>query len=732
MLSNYLKFLYIIVLGCFLLAPMGCVSQAPSRSSVDLHTGKNITAESYLAARRAFFRMKKQDPLRGTLRARLLGHLGQETPALLVTGHYEKVVERFAEMTALYAPEELSEQSLSPELGPVARYLRDQGSRRGDEARVLSALWILWRLNDDDDDKGFSKEYRRVATWGRQARVSLPPIERHQDLLEVWEEHARLVPAPKVLTQLVRYYFARRKALYDMIEQLTQGKEQATELGFQDFNLARFIMRRTPVDLAAVYLVHGNIRGAHAVLKAYGPSSDAEKQFLYLLRLALGEEPTASDAALTLARLYIKDIGRLDVARGICRRGRQQHPEDARFALCLARVAAMQSEFPDATAEYAEAIRLANQERAIFDEALRVLQRLIETRAFETDPTHTRVLAKEAEHILRERVRRWPQIPPPVKLEQFYFAVGTAEMSAGNTGVAKARFIASLKAEPNLPSFLRLGLLSLHRGQTQDAINYYEQALAMARKTPGKALPVEGESLEKLGDALRLANRPKEAQQRYQQAAALWTRASKELRGDSLAAAYVRRGVLADRLEQPKQSIEYFQQALSYASSDRGVYEQILSHLVTSDANAELAQDVYRRALRQVSLDPEWKVYFALWVQVIVGRSGIPLHPDILQELDQLAGTEAWWGRLASFGARKTRYEELLGEAAERGEQTEAHFYEGTRLMVEGKPKAATALFQRVLATDMVSFYEYAMAREFLSEPSKLTIENHVSGSKSK
>jgi tetratricopeptide (TPR) repeat protein len=702
-----------------------CVSQTPQRPVVGLHTGKNINTESYLAARRAFFRMKQDDALRSSLRARLIGYLGQGTQALIMAGQYEKVVEHFAEMTALYTSEELPKQSLSPELGPVARYLREHGSRRGDEARVLSALWILWRLHaDDDEEAGFQKEYRQVARWGRQARISLPVIERYQDLIEVWEEHARLVPAPRVLSQLVRCYIARRQALDVMIGELGQKADPkaGVEEGFQDINLARFIVRRTPVDLAAVYMAQGDLRTAYAVLKKYGSQSEAEQQFMYLVALGLGKEPIASDAVLTLARLYIKDIGRMDVARGLCLRGRQNNPTDARFALCLARVAAMENEYADATAEYAEATRLATQERGIYDEALRVLQRLIETRAFETDPTHTRVLATEAEHVLRERMRRWPNIPPPVKLEQFYFAIGTAEMSAGNTGGAIARFEASLKAEPNIPSLLRLGLLSLNRGRTQDALKYYEQALTMARKTPGKALQVEGEALEKLGDTLRMASRSKEAQQRYQQAADTWRRASDQLRAESLAIAYVRRGVLAERLGNPKQSVEFFEQAMSYAAAERGVYEQILSYLVTSPVNAELAEEVYWRALRQVSLEPEWKVYFALWVQIIVGRSGNPVPKELVQELNQLVGSDAWWGRLASFGARKLPYANLLAEASERGEQAEAHFYEGARLMVEGNSAAATALFRRVLATDMVSFYEYAMAREFLVEPSKLRV----------
>ena len=60
------------------------------------------------------------------------------------------------------------------------------------------------------------------------------------------------------------------------------------------------------------------------------------------------------------------------------------------------------------------------------------------------------------------------------------------------------------------------------------------------------------------------------------------------------------------------------------------------------------------------------------------------------------------------------RYDDLLTVASSLGEETEALFYEGTRLYVGGDRDKATAQFQRVLDTNMVSFYEFEMARKLL------------------
>ena len=74
--------------------------------------------------------------------------------------------------------------------------------------------------------------------------------------------------------------------------------------------------------------------------------------------------------------------------------------------------------------------------------------------------------------------------------------------------------------------------------------------------------------------------------------------------------------------------------------------------------------------------------------------------------LHRLSRSSTWWGKLASFGAGELDYATLLAAASNLGEQTEAYFYEGTRLLTAGDEPAAQAQLQRVLDTYMVSFYD--------------------------
>ena len=128
---------------------------------------------------------------------------------------------------------------------------------------------------------------------------------------------------------------------------------------------------------------------------------------------------------------------------------------------------------------------------------------------------------------------------------------------------------------------------------------------------------------------------------------------------------------------------------------------------------------MWRRSQLQLTLPPEWKVYFTLWIQFIAARAGQPPdleHTDLLRRLGK---SSSWWGKLAAFGAGDLDYQALISVASSLGEETEALYYEATRLFIAGDKKASDEQLQRVLETNMVSFYEFEMARRLLMERTK-------------
>jgi hypothetical protein len=121
-----------------------------------------------------------------------------------------------------------------------------------------------------------------------------------------------------------------------------------------------------------------------------------------------------------------------------------------------------------------------------------------------------------------------------------------------------------------------------------------------------------------------------------------------------------------------------------------------------------------RRAERQLTLDPEWKTYFGLWVKAIAARGKTQAPEDVDRLLARLARSDAWWGHLAQLGIGSVDYATLSGLAKTRGEHAEADFYEGVRRLGTGDIVGVRELLKRVLASRMVGFYEYQMAQELL------------------
>jgi hypothetical protein len=178
--------------------------------------------------------------------------------------------------------------------------------------------------------------------------------------------------------------------------------------------------------------------------------------------------------------------------------------------------------------------------------------------------------------------------------------------------------------------------------------------------------------------------------------------------------------VLLDHLGRHDDAVDAFENAMTHAPQWRDVYATILSHLVSANPDYELASSVWRRSQLQLTLPPEWKVYFTLWIQFIAARSGEPPSEEHTQLLNRLGQASNWWGKLASFGAGNLDYDTLVSVASNLGEETEALYYQATRLYIEGDEKSAEAQLQRVLETNMVSFYEFEMARKLLMKPASV------------
>jgi tetratricopeptide (TPR) repeat protein len=686
---------------------VGCGASSSGRDGTtpaSIEVPERITGDTYAEYARIYVGLKLDDGARLPLRERLVAYLAEDTEAFLRDAEYEDVLDRFDAIMDYYSPEDLGAGRVPRQIAPIAEAVIEKGSPRGDEGAVLSAHLVLDTL---DPDGGHREKYEALVRWGREARATLPnALERYTRLIEVWDTHAELTPTPEVLEFLARLHVERRDAILQLIPGDGPGLSLPSGVSFAELRMAPMILRRAPLDVAGVFLAHGDVASALSHVEAMGDAGGAEMALIRALRDARDGD---DDAQLELAFAYAE--GAPSVARGLCRHGRRRRPDDPRYAVCLARVAAADDDFAMATGWYAEAIEVAPDERGLYDEALDNLGAFIARGLFDSDPTDARAMARAAEKILQERTRRFPESEPTVTAERLQYVVGLLEMNAGNPEEARRRLESSVEARETAEAHLELGRIAESTGRPEDAARHYRRALDLI--TGEGQDDARAELQEHLGDALRASGDDQQAQRMYRQALELWTRLGRQADdGDARAQIAVRRGVLLDYLGRREDAREAFHAAMDAAPGAREIYARILSHLVVAEPDVELANEVFVGAQRQLTLEPEWKVYFALWVVAIGARAGEDPGTEAKAVLRSHASGDEWWARLARFGLGELGYNELLANAESLGQRTEAHFYQGTALLGTGDQAGAQRQFRMVLESNMVNFYEFIMALE--------------------
>lgn len=672
-----------------------------------------VTDATFPEVQRGFARLEAQAPERGGLRERLVGYLLAKGDEAIAADRYDDAVSRLAQISDLYSPAEFAARVWPEDLSRLGAYLASKGSPRGDEARVLSGMLIAKLCHPDD--AGAAERYEKLSRWGFDARADMSgPLERFVGLVEAWEEHARLTPTPEVLATLVKLYVERRNALV----KLFQSSEEQVPLSQSVFQG----VQRTALSIAAVFLRHGDTASALAQVQALGGSGGLEQRLVEVLQSTREEGSEGAGAELDLSRAYLEG-GRPDVARALCLSGLRSHRDDARFPQCLARIAATENDYGGALAWYADAIALVPEERALYDEILEVFKGLIDQGQLNAEASNTEALAQRATEIMQERMRRWPKPAPPVAPEDLYGAIGEAQMNAGHAREAEQSYNESLTTHASVPVRLHFGLLLERTGRPGEAVEQYKQALD-SLDTDGPEIDRQrAELLERTGDALRVAGKRDEATRTYQKALALWDAQVAGLRARRVTIVELRRGVLLGRLSRANEAKQAFSRAMDAAPGARETYATILAYLAVSEPDVAFAHEVFRAAQNQAGLDAEWRVYFALWLRMITGRGGQvgqlgqALDADAAEVFKAFASGDSWPSKLARFGAGTIGYDKLTELAGSAGQRTEADFYEGARRLGAGDRAGANAMFTRVLQSQMVNFYEFAMAQELLALP---------------
>lgn len=696
--------------GCGAGSASGRTTSIGGRPRGEVVIPSEVTDRTYPRYAAQLADLPDADPARPGLRDVLVQFLATTCEAEFAHNDVEAASDDFAEALSLYREPDLP-AALDPKLLRCAEGVRHAMAPGGDEARVTAALAVLQVLHPTD--QAVAQELQRLQEWGEEARQSLPSeAERIGSLVPVYEELVDMLPLPAFVAKLQHLYIERHESLRRMFATGQMPPPGSiTREQYQTFILA---LDRTSYDVTRLQLRLGTPQRALGALASVRPGGETDRRVQAALH-TLQDDP--EEGYMALAQIFGREHP--EAALRSCRAGRLARPESPRFPLCIARLLVRTGDLQQALEAYDDAIAQNPGEPDLYGEALEITTETLRAMLDEENVPAARLAYRRARRLLRDYRRAFPDRRMPVDAARIDTLMGVGEYQAGNIDKAVERLGESVEATPSKEALTQLGIIAERRSQLDEAARFYRRALDLDLR--GEEARLDGywraTILEHLGDVQSLKGEPTRARQLWEESLEAWRVAlaarTAGLTGDELATANLRRGMVLEKLGRAEDAVEAFRGAIDARPELRGTYEQLLSHYA-ADGRLREALQVYRHAVNHASIPEAWKVYYALWVVATQRRTGDSSEPAPLQYLQEVRGND-WTDRLAQFYAGTLPYERLLEAAHTPGERAEAYFYEGMNRLAGGHPDQATELLRQVLATEMMGFFEYDMARRILA-----------------
>jgi tetratricopeptide (TPR) repeat protein len=641
-------------------------------------------------------------------RARLAAAYARRVDHRLETGRHEAAYEAFTDMLSLWDPTELADTAaiaqLAEHAGRVAA-LRAAFARSGGDLQVALALAVQIVIEPERKDARVAELDSVFQFADDLTRAEYGDGSERARPIEILEHVVEVFPSPYALERLTDLYLARQIALSKLIDHGNPDFQMLQAHGHGMFrtawNIVRFYARAQRIDESAAKI---------ETITGVGESPP--------LRVAL-DAALAPDAAarawMTLATHFVggqpQDTD-LEAALAVCLEGARRFPKDPSLPRMVAAIARERSQLPLAIAYTERAYRNDATDRETADELAELYQFQISADALADRPSAALDHLKALEQFHAVAAKRWPDEPLAHDLAEAYAVMGRGLLSQGEVERAEKYLAKSIARRGTYTAYEHMGTIHLKRDEFAKAAKYFERAIGLDDKSDRFA---RGRINRLRGEAYAGAGRPLEARRTWAKALSTWKSMllSMDLSARGKAEALIESGRLLWLLEERDATLAAFEGAIDVDPDSASTYADIVSFLIVRDQYAD-ALDAYHRALGSHDVGDYFKVYMSLWVLAEGRRTGRDDDPNALEYLKTRDG-KLWHDQLARFAVGQTAYEPLFERANTRGRRAELYYYTAMLKTAETDPKGARGLLQNVLATDMLLFFEYDMAKYLLA-----------------
>jgi tetratricopeptide (TPR) repeat protein len=612
----------------------------------------------------------------------------------------------------LWTPEELAGHPQDvDQIAGLADAVYKTFSASGNDMQALTALAALQVARPDrakqiDETFGEIKRYDDdldVAETGAGAE------DTH--IVEALETVVDHFPSPWVGDTLVKLVLERQGAI---VADIKVSGHQSNIIAHQKdpgaalprFNLIRIFARlhrladaQAPVSaLAGQFGDDGQIEAALQETLAQGAGADR------WIGLASVFEKTDPLAAL-----------------GICEEATRRMPKDVDPAICAAQLAG-------GLRRNGVALRWAERARVLAPDNLDALDIWIRLHVIQMEDllSGERVDAARKEMAGLEGAIQQAAAKSKTRLD-----VGQAEADVvmgeglyrlGEVSDAVTYFRRAQKAGANPSAVEQLATIEDKQGDHLAAARDFERAIAMPRGEDGpREIRIAQAGLRRLaGEAYVAAGQHGQAKKLFQAAIEDWKElleVTKPHEGSNpdIALGLVEMAHLQSDVGDDGQAVQFFDAAIEADPTSERLADFVA--YMWSHGNYDEALDACHRAVGRGEVSDYFKVYTSLWMWNAARIKGLEPDRIVAEYLGKAAHqSNRWYYDLARYATGQIGFDELLTKADTRGRRAEAFFYGAMSKYAAHDDAGGRRMLEDVLGTQMLGFFEYDMAEQFLKK----------------
>jgi tetratricopeptide (TPR) repeat protein len=340
--------------------------------------------------------------------------------------------------------------------------------------------------------------------------------------------------------------------------------------------------------------------------------------------------------------------------------------------------------------------------------------------AFDGRPVEAGKRLAELEKFLASAKKEFPGKPWDEDLADALATAGRGMVTEGELDAAIQYLQRSVTVKPDPEAYEMLATIALKRERFGEARAFAERGANLAvRDKTGAGLYIRAKLLKLEGDANAGLGDGDAAQKQWVDALELWAdvgdggQLPPALAGERL----VQAGELLWKIGQRDEALRLLDGAVEVDPDGADTHTQQVAFFILQGEYAR-ALDTFHRAVIADRISDYHKVYLSLWVLAEARRRGVEPDPLAVEYLANRDGV-LWHDDMARLATGRIGVAELQARATTRGRKAELAYYTAVLGLGEGgaqrPPAEVRALLEHVVATDMVLFFEYEMARHWLA-----------------